>query len=133
MGDVDEPLAIDAGAAAAIAEWYALGWRALDTTLTVVPRAAGPAVIQLWPEHFDAGTNVGTGWGERVNLGASPGDAFCEEPYLYVGPWSERRPGDPAYWNAPFGAVMRRCDLLGRGDPAAAAAEFLRSGLERLA
>ena len=43
---------------------------------------------------------------DRVNLGASPGDGFHAEPYLYVGPWGPHRPGAPGFWNAPFGAVL---------------------------
>ena len=84
--------------------------------------------MQLWPEHFDVGTAVDLGT-VSVNLGFSAGDAFSEEPYLYVGPWDERRPGDPAYWNAPFGAYATRSQA---GDAGACDA-FLRTGLERLA
>ena len=62
---------------------------------------------QLWPEHFDLAVDVGTQRG-RANLGVSPGDAACPVPYAYVGPWDEGRPGDPAFWNASFGAVATR-------------------------
>jgi hypothetical protein len=65
---------------------------------------ADAAVGQIWPEHFDLGTDVAVGGG-RANLGVSPGDRFSAEPYLYVGPWSADRPGDAAYWNASFGAL----------------------------
>jgi hypothetical protein len=85
-------------------------------------------VPRLWPEHFDLAVEAGLGGGDRVNLGGSPGDGFSAEPYVYVGPWSSARPGDPAFWNAPFGAVRTRGEL---GDePAAAAAEFLRRGFD---
>jgi hypothetical protein len=67
-------------------------------------------VAQLWPEHFDHGSLVSVG-DDRYNVGASPGDAAEPGPYLYVGPWSDERPGDPDLWNAPFGAVLRRADL----------------------
>ena len=53
-----------------------------------------------------------------------PGDAFSDEPYVYVGPWGTERPGEPDYWNAPFGAVLRRSVV----DPAMCA-DFLRHGL----
>lgn len=67
--------------------------------------------------------------GRRVNLGAWPGDAYNAQPYLYVGPWEPDRPGHPAYWNAPFGAVLTFDDLRAIGDPAAAAVAFLLRGV----
>jgi hypothetical protein len=114
LGDIDEPLRLDGEAAGAVAAWYAFGWQVLDQVLSGLPAEAEPAVVQLWPEHFDAGTNVAVSSGTRVNLGASPGDDYCPEPYLYVGPWTAARPGDPGFWNAPFGAILRRSEL----DPA---------------
>ena len=129
VGEVDVPLDVDPGALAVIAHWYDLGWRVLDAVVAELPAQAAPATIQLWPEHFDAATNVGLASGEGVNLGFSPGDAYEADPYAYVGPWSSRRPGDPAFWNAPFGAVLRRADVLASADPAASARGFLRAGL----
>jgi hypothetical protein len=70
----------------------------------------GASRIQLWPEHFDAGCDVEAG-ADRCNLGASPGDGFSAQPYLYVGPWSADRPGDPGFWDAPFGATLPLADL----------------------
>jgi hypothetical protein len=52
----------------------------------------------LWPEHFDVGITVG-----EVNYGVSLGDAFLDEPYMYVGP---HKPRSGAFWNAPFGAAQ---------------------------
>ena len=94
----------------------------------VDPAATNWSTIQLWPEHFDVGTTLDLGSGRGVNLGFSPGDAFSDEPYAYVGPWGPERPGDPAYWNAPFGAVVPRSAV---DDPAGSIA-FLRRGLELL-
>ena len=132
-GDLDEPLDVDAAAAQLLADWFALGARALDEVLASLRAAARPAVVQLWPEHFDLATHLGVGGGgdERVNLGASPGDSVCDEPYLYVGPWGDARPGDGSYWNAPFGALVRRSDVVGAGDPVGVAVRFLREGLAR--
>lgn len=119
LGDLDEPLVLDAADAQAVGDWFDLGWRALDAV--GVPHST----VQLWPEHFDAGCAVA----ERCNLGASAGDSFSDEPYLYVGPWDAAdRPGDAGYWNAPFGAVARRAEV---ADVDAAVA-FLRRGLEQL-
>ena len=114
LGDIDP-----------VVSWLWLGWQALDA---VIAGSDSPATIQLWPEHFDIGTNVAVPKGDRVNLGCSAGDSFSEEPYLYVGPWGSERPGDPYYWNAPFGAVLRSSDVVSIDDGIA----FLRTGLEAL-
>ena len=131
LGDVDAPIVIDAGHAAVVADWFALGWAALDVASAA---AESPKAVQLWPEHFDAGTSVALGAGpdDRCNLGVSPGDAAHDEPYLYVGPWGADRPDDPAYWNAPFGAVVVRSAILAASDPAVAALRFFKRGLALL-
>ena len=61
-----------------------------------------PSEAQLWPEHFDLALSIGPE-GRRANVGASPGDADHDAPYLYVGPW-EPRPG--GIWNEPWGASL---------------------------
>ena len=129
-GDLDAPLVVAESEAAALADWFDLGWRLLDR---VTASAARPTATQLWPEHFDAGCSVAVGPGEddRCNLGASPGDEAVPEPYLYVGPWGRDRPGEPGFWNAPFGAIVRRRDL--GADAADGGVAFLREGLARLA
>ena len=58
----------------------------------------------------------------------SPGDDHHEEPYLYVGPWVTRRPGDETYWNASFGALLPRSAVSSVADALA----FYREGLARL-
>ncbi len=133
LGDLDDPLLVDPHAAGLLADWFALGARALDRVVAELPEGAEPATVQLWPEHFDLGTSVVSRSGERVNLGASPGDDGVEEPYFYVGPQGPDRPGDPAYWNAPFGAVLRARDLPASPTAMEAGAAFLRSGVDRLA
>ncbi|MEZ5250005.1 MAG: hypothetical protein R2713_12570 [Ilumatobacteraceae bacterium] len=68
-----------------------------------------------------------------VNLGGSPGDASSDEPYLYVGPWTADRPGDPDFWNAPFGAMRTRSELAADpAGPVAAGVAFLLDGYHRL-
>ena len=129
MRDPHAPLSVDAADVAVLADWWHLGWRVLDTAIAA---ATDATAIQLWPEHFDAGTSVAISEGERCNLGASPGDGFSDEPYLYLGPWSADRPGEASDWNAPFGAVVRRGELLAAGDPFAAGVDFLRRGLALL-
>jgi hypothetical protein len=127
-GDPGAPIALDGEVAAAVMSWLRLGAEALDRTL---PGAVEPSVVQLWPEHFDVGVDVATTSG-RVTLGASPGDAAHPEPYVYLGPWDEARPGDPGFWNAPFGALLGRGAVVGASDPVGAAAAFLAWGLELL-
>ena len=135
VGDPHAALGVDPAAAAVLADWYAFGWRVIDAAVTVASAndpGATPSILQLWPEHFDAGCDLAIGGG-RVNLGASPGDGFHEEPYLYVGPWGPERPGDPAYWNAPFGAVLGWSELQKSKAPPAGAFDFVHDGLVHLA
>lgn len=132
VGDVDVPLAVDAAAASALADWFAFGTAALDAVVAALDPTAEPSVVQVWPEHFDAGCDVAAVPGQRVNLGASPGDGLSTEPYLYVGPWGPDRPGHPDYWNAPFGALLGHAALRDSTDPQGDAVAFLRRGLELL-
>jgi hypothetical protein len=127
IGDVDAPLQLDAEVVAALADWYDLGWRALDI---VGLDAQSPAPIQLWPEHFDASCLIAIGPepNDRCDVGVSPGDQHHDEPYLYVGPWGTRRPGTKEYWNASFGAVLPRSAVSSAAD----AVGFYREGLSRL-
>jgi hypothetical protein len=132
LGDVGEPIAVDGRAAGELAAWLDLGWRVLDEVATSAER---PTTAQLWPEHFDAACSVAIGPrpDDRVNLGVSLGDGFSPEPYLYVGPWTDARPGDPAYWNAPFGAVLARSNWVSSTDDGVQeGAAFFRRGIELL-
>ena len=111
--DLDQPLAVDPGAAAVIAEWFALCDQALASLVADDGTASD---VQLWPEHFDLATTI-----DEVNYGGSPGDDAHDEPYLYVGPWSV--PEGP-FWNEPFGASRSRSDMV----DAEAALAFFREG-----
>lgn len=119
----DRELAIDADAARVLADWFALGARALGL-LTAELRRAGEEPTQAWiyPEHFDLGMSSG-----RVNYGASPGDDDIPMPYLYVGPHAGP-PDEDAFWNAPFGAARtsQRLRTVQEG------LGFLREGHRRL-
>jgi len=128
VGDPAAVLAMDGLVVAELADWYSLGWRALDH---VVAHADRPDTVQLWPEHFDVGTVVAVGPSpnDRVNLGASPGDHHHDEPYLYVQPWTDARPGGQSYWNISFGAVLSGGSVRSVDE----AASFLREGIDRLA
>jgi len=120
--DLDEPLTIDPAAARVLADWYQLGEQALRVFAAEIPDDQPTAAV-LWPEHFDLGITAGA-----INYGASPGDTHVADPYLYVGPHDGPLPGDPAFWNAPFGAV-RTLDQIGA---AADAAAFFRDGRARV-
>ncbi len=134
VGEPTTPLALDAGDAAAVAEWYLAVSAMLDAVVAAVPAAAGATLARLWPEHFDVALDAEARPGVRVNLGGSPGDAYSDEPYLYVGPWTADRPGDPAFWNAPFGATITRLQLgTSLAERVAAGTAFLLDGYGRLA
>jgi hypothetical protein len=120
--DLDEPLTIDPAAARVLADWYQLGEQALRGFAAEIPDDQPTAAV-LWPEHFDLGITAGA-----INYGASPGDVQVADPYLYVGPHDGPPPGEPAFWNAPFGAV-RAIDQIGA---AADAVAFFRDGRARV-
>jgi hypothetical protein len=127
LADVAAPLRIDQGSAAIIITWFGVAAELLDEVIASRP-AADASAVQLWPEHFDLAVDMLAGRG-RTNLGASPGDSYCDEPYLYVGPWDARRPGDAAFWNAPFGAVLRYAQVAAADEPREAMRSFLMHGL----
>lgn len=136
LGDVDARIRVHGPAVRALADWYSVVSQALDRVLADTTAAATPTLAQLWPEHFDVALDLAFDESSpserRVNLGGSPGDEFHPEPYLYVGPWTPDRPGEPAFWNAPFGAVIG-VEVMSADDPAEAATGFFRAGLDRLA
>jgi hypothetical protein len=121
--DLDEPLTLDPAAARILADWYQLGEQALRGFAAEIPDDQPTAAV-LWPEHFDLGITAGA-----INYGASPGDIHVADPYMYVGPHDGPPPGDPAFWNAPFGAVR----TIGQIGAAADAAAFFRDGRARVA
>lgn len=112
----DEPLMVDAAAAAMLADWYALVEAALEE-MRRRHRYREPTLVQLWPEHFDLAFSM-----SEVNLGGSPGDASHEEPYLYVGPWN---PVEGSAWNEPWGMSLPASAV----HDASGAIEFFESGV----
>ncbi len=133
LGDAAEVLSADTAAATVLASWYGVVATALDRVIEQLPADASPTMIQLWPEHFDVALDAAATADRRANLGGSPGDGFQAQPYAYVGPWTEDRPGDKSFWNAPFGAVLVYDDLVGDADPVAALTAFFLDGIRRLA
>ena len=136
MGAIDEPIALHVVSARRIGDWYAIVTEALDRLVHTLPAFSAPSLVQLWPEHFDAALDLAfdpeAPTERRVNIGGSPGDGFHATPYLYVGPWTPDRPGDPVFWNAPFGAVLGHGAVGTSSDPVEVARAFMRTGLEHL-
>ena len=110
----DDRLAVDAEAATALLEWFAVGTAAL---LQFAPEETAV----LWPEHFDLAVTVAA-----VDYGVSPGDDACAQPYAYVGP---HQPVVDPFFDAPFGAA-RTWDLV---PDAASIAALFAEGRERAA
>lgn len=131
FGDPDEMILLDASTASVLGEWYLLGQRAMEEAVASIPSAAA-SVGRLWPEHFDFGIDMAAAPGVRCNLGASPGDSFLPEPYLYLGPWADARPGPAEYWNAPFGATLAFAELNLAEEPLGRAVEFFLHGIAHL-
>lgn len=132
LGDVDEPIRLDADSVTVLGDWFHLGQRTIDSCLASLPDPQA-SVVRVWPEHFDLGVDIAvdsrTRPGVRSNLGAAAGDDFHQEPYLYVAPWGEERPGPVEFWNAPFGATLGFGVLDAADNALAAANEFFLHGI----
>ena len=131
LGDLEEPMSFDEEVAESLAEWLRVGVQAIDLSVAALGSVSAPSVLQVWPEHFDAAIDVATASG-RCNVGVSVGDSFCAEPYVYVGPWGDERPGGDAVWNAPFGAFRPASSLVGDGRAVGSVCQFLDSTLALL-
>ena len=136
-GDPDEDLGVSEAAALALGDWFGFATSVLEQLRTEWADGE-PSSVQLWPEHFDVAFDVAFDEPKdrcRANIGASPGDDDHPSPYLYVGPWTDARPGDDGYWNAGFGATLAYDQIVAAGGKAAqrdAALEFFRAGMDRL-
>jgi hypothetical protein len=131
LGDADEPIALDSVTPTVLGEWYLLGQRAIEEAVASLADAEA-SVGRLWPEHFDFGIDAAATTDVRCNLGAAAGDASSTEPYLYLGPWGDDRPGPPEYWTASFGATLTFAELNIAEEPLGRAVEFFLQGLSYL-
>jgi hypothetical protein len=104
----NDPLEVHAGAAAVLAENWAIGEEALIAF--AADGADDPSPPILWPEHFDIAIEAGSeAAGTRATYGISPGDADHDEPYAYVAPWTSPETTGPAtFWNATAFAGAER-------------------------
>ena len=127
-----EQLEIDAAAAEQLGRWYALADAVLEQ-LRSDWSGDDPSEVNLWPEHFDLGIEAGSEPdGARANYGFSPGDPDHEEPYLYVGPWSDKASGE--LWQAKgfTGAELDFSEIAGIEDQLSLALDFCRTRKEAL-
>ncbi len=139
-GQLDAPLTIEPGDAAALAAWYSFGWSILEQ-LSMDPLSHEASDPQLWPEHFDAAIEIGSDSAQRrASFGFSPGDVNRDGtpgpeplPYVYVAPWYPDKSGKEEYWNAGRLAVVRYAHLVKASDPRLTAIRFLKQGRSILA
>jgi hypothetical protein len=118
----DAALAVDAGAARFIGDWFGFGASVLEELRATVPMIDAPARVQLWPEHFDLSVDLGDeGAGRRATFGASPGDDAHPLPYAYVSPW-EAQTG--AFWNETTFASLSLTDFAAAADQRRAVLDF---------
>jgi len=132
--DPGTPLEIDDNAATVLGDWFDFGNSVLEE-LRATPGAVDASEVQLWPEHFDLATELGSAdAGQRASYGASPGDDAHPEPYLYVAAWGDVDRDAEPYWNDTTfnGASLAYKELLASGNPQTAALAFLRRGHEVL-
>jgi hypothetical protein len=129
-GGLDEPLAVDAAAAAALGEWYAFAADLLEQVRGLAGARDDPSAVVIWPEHFDIAIDSGDkDAGRRATYGASPGDRHHDEPYLYASPWAGRI--DPFFGDPGFkGASVPYRQLAGATDPKADGAAFYEKAWE---
>ncbi len=132
--DPDEMLSVHADDSTLIGEWFSFGFSVLNNLRGSGAPDDDVSEAQIWPEHFDAATELGSAdAGRRASYGASPGDPGVAEPYLYVAPWGEFDKSDP-YWNGSSfsGSILTHGELIRADDPESKAYGFLRAGYERL-
>ena len=128
--DLDAPLAIDPGVAAAYGDLFGFCTSVLEQLRAESIPGDAPSRVQLWPEHFDISVDLGNEADQgRATYGGSPGDAEHPYPYLYVSTWT---PQDGPFWNEPFGASFPYRALLEEADQRVTALHFLRTARARL-
>lgn len=102
-----------------------------------------PGPVRCWPHHFDIATLVrldeSTDDSARtIGIGASPGDEFYSQPYVYVSPWPRFDASGlpelprPGHWHTEgfFGAVATADDILAMPERARALRAFIEAAFE---
>jgi hypothetical protein len=103
----------------------------------------GPGPLLCWPHHFDIATLVrfdesGGQSARSVGVGASTGDEFYAQPYVYVSPWPRFDDGNlpelppPGHWHTEgfFGAVATGEEILAMEDRGRALLGFITGAFE---
>ena len=132
--DPDRPLKIRETPSLALGEWFEFGFDVLEELRAYGGGDDDVSEVQLWPEHFDPATEIGSELeGRRASYGASPGDKGHLEPYLYVSAWSEIDEAHP-YWNDRHfnGASLPYPELLVAEDQKRVALDFFELGYQIL-
>jgi hypothetical protein len=129
-GDLDAQLAVDAGAALALGEWYAFAGGLLEHLRGRAGTSDDPSPVRIWPEHFDIAVDSGDqAANRRATYGASPGDGHHDEPYLYASPWAGRI--DPFFSDPSFkGASLLYPQIADAADPRAGGVAFYEKARE---
>jgi hypothetical protein len=125
-----------------LSRWFAGPAEALeDLRAKLTGLRPGPEPVRCWPHHFDMATLVRLEQGEparSVGVGASPGDEYYAQPYVYVSP-SPRFDGGslpdlppPGRWHTDgfFGAVATGEDLLALKDRGPGLLSFVSGAFE---
>jgi hypothetical protein len=126
-----------------LSRWFAGPAEALEGFMAKFTHLRpGPGPLLCWPHHFDIATLVrfDAGGGESaraVGVGASPGDEFYAQPYVYVSPWP-RFEGSlpdlppPGHWHTEgfFGAVATGEEILAMQDRGRAVLAFITGAFE---
>ncbi|MGH8873046.1 MAG: hypothetical protein ACRDWS_13870 [Acidimicrobiia bacterium] len=126
----DGPLKVGEPPGKALGDWYRFGFDVLEELRGHGTETDEVSEVQLWPEHFDAATELGSSdHGRRATYGASPGDKGHLEPYLYVSAWSDIDRAN-LYWNDRHfnGASLPFITLLEAEDQTRVALDFFLQG-----
>jgi hypothetical protein len=127
----DAALVVDSDAAALLGDWFGFGTSVLEELRAGTPSSAGPARVQVWPEHFDASVDFGNEeQGRRATYGACPGDDAHPLPYIYVTPWTNQ---SGSFWNEGSYASLGLADFVAAADQRRAALDFFAAATALLA
>ena len=128
--DPDAELAVHDESARAVGHWFGYVTAVLEELQGHGTPDDDISEIQLWPEHFDPATELGSAdAGQRASFGGSPGDGAHAEPYLYVAAWGDIDRSN-GYWNDDSfnGSSISYSELATADDPVARGVEFMLEG-----
>jgi len=127
LGDIDRPLNASRAVGEFLGGWFGLATAALEE-LRFTAGVTDAERVQLWPGHFDSAMAAGdAASGGRATFGFSPGDHAHDEPYVYVGAWSDVDRSE-AFWNETNfnGASLSWRELSAAKDHYSAVVQFLK-------